>query len=163
MTNEHIEKLNDLSDQVGHFMQYWGFKKIHGQVWTHIYLSASPITAQHLIQRLKVSKALVSLTLKDLLDFKIIQELKGTVKIKKYVASNDVINIICGILRERELKMLQQIKSEFEALKSLPAQNEIEIKRIEKMELMITFSIDCLDKVINLASVDLGCFSEIDS
>ncbi len=163
MNNEQLSRLNDLSDQVGQFMQYWGFKKIHGQVWTHIYLSSQPITAQHLIQRLNVSKALISLTLKDLLDFKIVQEIKGTVKIKKYAANGEVINVICNILRERELKMLRQIRTEFHELKELNDVSEFEAKRIEKLEMMINFSIDCLEKVIDLSVLDLKCFSEIDA
>lgn len=54
-------ELEDLANEVGDFICYWGFKKIHGRLWTHIYLARVPLDAGQLMQRLKVSKALISL------------------------------------------------------------------------------------------------------
>jgi two-component system phosphate regulon sensor histidine kinase PhoR len=43
--------LHSLSEQIGDFIQYWGFKKIHGMIWTHLYLSSTPLSAHELIQK----------------------------------------------------------------------------------------------------------------
>lgn len=64
--------IETLAEQVGSFIQYWGFKKIHGQIWTHVWLAKNPIDATTLVLRLEVSKALISLAIKDLVHYDVI-------------------------------------------------------------------------------------------
>lgn len=119
----HIQEqqLNRLSEQIGHFIEYWGFKKIHGQIWTHLYLSPSPLTAQDLILRLKVSKALISLSMKDLLEYKLVIQTEDSLekKNKFYYANPEVFEVIRGVLESRETQMLARVSSEFKTLQSM--------------------------------------------
>ena len=107
-----------LSNRVGEFIEYWGFKKIHGAIWTHLYLSPVPLTASHLISRLGVSKALISLTLKDLIEHRlIVQTEDGTRKKNKtYSANPDVFGVIRNILSKREAGLVANILEECEKL-----------------------------------------------
>jgi DNA-binding transcriptional regulator GbsR (MarR family) len=114
-------ELEDVATQVGEFIEYWGFKNIHGRIWAHIYLSDKPIDAQELIERLGVSKALISMSISDLIDYEVIQvsgkTSRGTVT---YVSTPDLMNTIMNVLRKRERRMLARFTSSTRLLKSLP-------------------------------------------
>jgi hypothetical protein len=109
------QQLNRLAEQIGGFIEYWGFKKIHGQIWTHLYLSPTPLSAQDLIARLKVSKALISLSMKDLLEHQLVIQTEDSLerKNKFYYANPDVFGVIRGVLESRETLMLQRVSAEF--------------------------------------------------
>ena len=88
-------ELEDLAHQIGEFMEYWGFKKVHGQIWCHLFLSSTPLDASELMSRLGISKALVSISLKELLKYEVIRESgksdRGT---RCYQATEDVMTPI---------------------------------------------------------------------
>lgn len=110
----------DLCSLIGDFIQYWGFKKIHGQIWATIFLSKEPIDATTLVKRLRVSKALVSLALKDLTDFEVIQVVgQGARRKTLYQSHPDLIYVISRVLIAREKKLLQQIREKHTELNSL--------------------------------------------
>lgn len=102
--------LADLCSLIGDFIQYWGFKKIHGQIWTTVFLSKEPIDATTIVKRLRVSKALVSLALKDLIDFEVIRVAgKGARRKTLYQSHPDLIYVISRVLIAREQRLLEEI------------------------------------------------------
>ncbi len=136
-------QLNRLAEQIGKYTEHWGFKKIHGMIWTHIYLSTGPISAQELISRLNVSKALVSLSIKDLLQFRLIlqtDESKNK-KNKFYVANLAVSEVLAAVVQMRELVMLKGVQGEFENLAAARDEilrNDLSIDRIANLSTMIS-------------------------
>ena len=112
---------------VGLFMQYWGFKEVHGQVWTCIFLAEKPVDANHVISHLKLSKAAVSLAIKDLLDYKVIMEVEKTMpSTRKYVSNTDLANVILNVLRYREKEMLKKVVQAVRGLKDLSQENLVQ-------------------------------------
>lgn len=113
-------ELFQLEDSVGNFMQYWGFKKIHGRIWSHLYLSAEPLVTEELMQRLKVSKGLMSLAMRDLIHYDVIKQTNvgkhGTVF---YTANEDLQKVIFNVLKNRESKMLQSSRNSLEKLSKI--------------------------------------------
>ncbi len=106
-----------LANEVGEFIAYWGFKKIHGQAWTLIYLSRQPIGAGEITATLKVSKGLVSIALKELCDFELVRiASEPGRKVKRYVAAENVFAIIQSILATRELVLIQSAEKEQQIL-----------------------------------------------
>lgn len=109
-TERVIPELEDFADQIGQLIEYWGYKKIHGQVWTHIYLSKDPLDASQLMTRLQISKALVSITLKELTDYGVIytagKSPRGT---KTYQAVEDITKPIFDTIRRRERRMVARL------------------------------------------------------
>lgn len=105
-------ELAELSDQIGDFLEYWGFKKIHGRIWLHLYVAQQPLDAGDLIYRLNISRALVSISITDLLEYSVIQPAgsssAGTIL---YRANPELLKVITHVLRIRERKMLARIKS----------------------------------------------------
>ena len=110
--NHRVPKpMADLCSLIGDFIVYWGFKKVHGQIWTTIFLSRGPIDATTLVKRLRVSKALVSLAIKDLLKYEVIQVAgKGARRRTLYKSHPDLIQVISKVLIARESKLLEKIR-----------------------------------------------------
>ena len=135
-------QINALATEIGGFIEYWGFKKIHGMIWTHLYLSNQPLSALELIQRLKVSKALVSISIKDLVKYNLIiqTEESENKKNKFYITNPDTFGAIKNVLENREMKMMERIRSEFKALKEIkkarPDSNKeiIDQQKLENLE-----------------------------
>jgi DNA-binding transcriptional regulator GbsR (MarR family) len=112
-------ELNTLAELVGEFMEYWGFKRIHGRMWTHLFVAEKPMDAGELIHRLGISKALASMTLKDLLAYEVIlpagRSTRGT---DLYRANTDTIGVILNVLRQREQVLLSKITDAFDELEN---------------------------------------------
>ena len=68
------KNLQKLSLSIGNFIRYWGFRRIHGAIWTQLYLSKTPLSCTDLTSRLGLSKALISPALDELCKFKLIFE-----------------------------------------------------------------------------------------
>ena len=152
-------ELEDVATQVGEFMEYWGFKSVHGRIWTHLYLSPEPLSASELIKRLDISKALVSMSLNDLLEYDVIQ-VAGKIEhgTTTYQANPDVISVITNVLRKREKRMLGRVASAAKALKALQANSRDVALKPERVSLlvdMIGTSETTLDGLLQLGSISL--------
>ncbi len=143
MKNNNIpSELDALANHIGYFIEYWGFKKIHGQIWTHIWLSKSPIDATSLVKRLQVSKALVSLAVKDLISYDVIRvHGQGDRRKILLVANPDVQTVISNVLLKRETVMLEQIRAQFEKTNDLNEQTKTDLDldegKLVSMQIMI--------------------------
>jgi len=159
-------ELEELASEVGEFICYWGFKKIHGRIWTHIYLAAHPLDAGQLMQRLKVSKALISLSLNDLLKYDVILESgKSNRGTQTYIPNPDVLDVILNVLRRRERKMLTKAETSHKMLSSLNDENlnraRLNRERVEALGRMISQAQNALSSLLELATVDLTNWEEI--
>lgn len=154
MTNK-LPEMEYLAELVGEFIEYWGFKKIHGKIWTHLYLSEVPLDASALIQKLEVSKALISISLKDLLDFHVIIEsglsAEGT---RLYVANPDIQKVITNVIRQREKIMMGKIQAAFNHVKKLSKEevtaHQLNSNRMKDLDKFIKNGEKGLDAIITL-------------
>src|SRR5580692_7327072 len=55
-----------VSDVIGRLIEFWGFKRNMGRVWSVLYLSPAPLSAEDLRHLLKLSSGAVSMTLSEL-------------------------------------------------------------------------------------------------
>lgn len=131
--------LRRLSLSVGDFIRYWGFRRIHGAVWTQLYLSRTPLSCTDLTYKLGLSKALISPALVELCNYKLIHEAPApNEKTKVYEASENVNEVIQHVLRVRESKMLKKITSDFSAFQqSDAAAEDLSQTRVKSLESMI--------------------------
>lgn len=107
-----ISKLKELENLVGDFMTYWGFKKIHGRIWVHLYTSTEPLDTIELMKRLKVSKGLMSLAVRELLKYNVIETQNvGRHGSVFYKANPNLLQVITDVLREREAEMLKDTEN----------------------------------------------------
>ncbi len=152
MPQRNTPEIKELTKLVGLFIQYWGFKKIHGQIWAYIYLSKEPIDSTTLVKRLGVSKALVSLAIKDLLDYKVIRVSGPGLRRKILLESNpDQISVIVEVLKNRERLMLNRIKEACDKVKSNSNNGkdiDLNMDRLEEMTEMVSTAQDFLEHLI---------------
>lgn len=119
ITPAEITKLRALSVSVGDFIRYWGFRRIHGEIWTQVFLSKSSLSGAELTQRLGVSKSLVSPALSELEGYGLILMTEDGKKTKRYSAAPNVIPVIINILKTREAKIIAETKMQFDSLSKL--------------------------------------------
>ena len=124
------QQLTDLSQCLSELVHNWGFKRIHGRIWTRLFLSTRPLDAADLIQQLDISKALVSISIRELLDLKAVEEVgrsaRGT---NLFRANGNLGEIYLQLLRQREQKQLEQTSAALSMLANLDAAtlNECEV------------------------------------
>lgn len=131
--------LQSLSLSIGNFIRYWGFRRIHGAIWTQVYLSKTPLSCTDLTQKLGLSKALISPALDELCNYKLIEEAPApNEKTKVYKAVENINDVIKHVLEIRERKMLKQITRDFDTFKQKDASNgEYDQSKVESLEDMI--------------------------
>ena len=150
---KRVPEVEDLAEQIGSFIAYWGFKKVHGHVWCRLFLARTPLDASSLMAILGISKALVSVTLKELLEFGVIVETgkseRGT---RLYAAVDDVAAPIIDTLRRRERRMLSRIESAQGLLEGLSEQEQtqggLDSGRIVTLGQLIRIAAIGLDQLI---------------
>ncbi|MEC7522254.1 MAG: MarR family transcriptional regulator [Myxococcota bacterium] len=111
------------SDAIGRLMEFWGFKRNMGRIWTVLYLSDEPLTAQDLRERLQLSSGAVSMTVKDLSRWGTVRKvwIQGDRK-DYFAAEGDLWKMISRVFRERELVEVQEAIANLErALEALGA------------------------------------------
>ena len=147
---QSLPELDELAKKIGAFMVYWGFKEIHGRIWCHLFLSGKPLDAGDLIERLGVSKALISISLSDLLEYNVVQELgKGELGTLIYKANDDLTTVICNVLEKREKKMMSSITFACKKLADVSDSHKsganVSADRMESLEHLITLAEGVLD------------------
>jgi DNA-binding transcriptional regulator GbsR (MarR family) len=145
-------ELNTLAGLVGDFIEYWGFKRIHGRMWTHLFVSGRPMDAGELIRRLDISKALASMTLKDLLAYEVVlpagRSARGT---DLFCANSDTMGVILNVLRKREQVLLGKITTAYDELESASKNQrglESSRERLQELGSLIASARSMLDLVL---------------
>lgn len=104
------------SDAVGRLMEFWGFKRNMGRVWTVLYLSDEPLSAHELRERLKLSSGAVSMTLKELARWGTVRKvwIQGERR-DFFTAEGDLWKMITRVFRERELVEVEEAIASLDA------------------------------------------------
>ncbi len=112
-----------VGEAVSDLMSFWNFKPSMGRVWTALYLSPDPLSAEALVARTGLSVGSVSMTLSDLRGWGVVQE-SGRVEGKRcYVAETDIVSMISKVFREREMVLISKAMGHFaEAIRLLDAE-----------------------------------------
>lgn len=129
------KQINSLAETVGNFIRYWGFRRIHGQIWTLLYLSPTPLSGAAIVAHLGVSKALVSAGLGELEEHGLIRCFPADKKTKLYSPCEDVLAVMTKILSTREKKILQKAQEKFAALEKNP--EGLHLEHLKKLGMMI--------------------------
>ncbi len=101
-------------DAVGTFIAYWGFKAIHGRIWTLLALKGRPLSQAALARTLGVSRALVSSAIAELSGYGLVRPVGGH-RNAPYEAVMDVWPVIADVLRTREWMMIESARVALEA------------------------------------------------
>ncbi len=150
--SKHIvaPELFTLADEVGCFLEYWGFKAVHGKIWLLTLLAKHPVDSATIQDRFGISKALVSMTIKELIDHHVIEECgksdRGTII---YKANFDFASIIGNVLRQREKKIFTRVKAALDSLSTVNTEDlnasGIDPKKVELLKKLVKQGESILD------------------
>ncbi len=101
-------------DAVGGFIEYWGFKAIHGRIWTLLALRGEPMPQTEIAMKLAVSRSLVSGAVAELCDHGLLRRVEEH-RNAPYVAVIDVWPVISDVLRAREWMLIESARLALEA------------------------------------------------
>lgn len=137
-----LPELDFALEQMSELLHSWGFKRIHGKIWTLLALSTRSLDAADLIGSLSISKALVSISIRELLEVRAVLDVgrseRGT---RLYQANTNLQEIAFHVLKSREAKSFEQIQSALQRVRevapeSLRAQ-EISLDKVSDLSLTI--------------------------
>ena len=102
-------------DTVGAFIAYWGFKSIHGRIWTLLALQKTPMSQAEIARTLGVSRALVSPAMGELVAYGLVRAVESR-RNAPYEAVVDIWPAIADVLREREWMLIEAARVALEGL-----------------------------------------------
>lgn len=153
-------QLLKVSDAVGGLMEFWGFKRAMGRMWSILYLSPQPLTAQELADRLTMSAGAVSMTLQELSKWGVVKKSwRPGDRRDYYEPETSIWKMVSRVFRERELLQIRSAIESFDAvLKSLG-----QLARSGKPDdrKRVKFATDRLDSLLGLARVGEALLSGI--
>ena len=160
--------LEDVVSQVGGFREYWGFKNVHGRIWAHLFLAGRPLDSNELIERLHISKALVSMSIADLMEYDVIRVTgkseRGTTT---YDYNPDIASVIANVLRKRERRLLTRLSTATRLLADLPREMDGRCKvihdRAEELDRMVKTAEAALDGMLMFREVSFRPWSGFNS
>jgi len=115
-----------VADAIGEVMGFWNFKPSMGRVWTVLYLSTNPLSADEIALRTELSAGSISMTLQELQQWGVVRKAwrRGSRK-RFYEAETDLLAMITRVFRERELRLIDRTVARIEQARavvgSLPA------------------------------------------
>lgn len=104
----------DVCDSAGAFIEYWGFKAIHGRVWTLMALSHRPLSQTAIAEALGVSRSLISGAISELAEWGLVRQTADR-RNAPWEAVIDVWPTISDVLRSREWMLVEQARLALEA------------------------------------------------
>jgi DNA-binding transcriptional regulator GbsR (MarR family) len=137
-------------DAAGAFIEHWGFKRVQGQIWALVYLADRPLMATEVARALGVSKALVSLAMSELLEYRVLLLADGgDGRSQRLVANENLGEAITAVLRLRETRLLEDARASVVALRSMSPDTRgaigVDRKRVAAVEQFIQEARRALD------------------
>ncbi len=110
-----------VSDVVGRLIEFWGFKRNMGRVWSVLYLSPEPLSAEDLRGLLSLSSGAVSMTLGELTRWGVVRRVWVQGERKDFFAAEvQLWRMISRVFNEREKTEIEAAIEAFqEAIASL--------------------------------------------
>lgn len=104
----------EVCEHTGVFIEWWGFRAIHGRVWTLLALTGRPLSQVDIATLLDVSRSLVHGAVQELETWGLVQR-EGEHRRAPISAVVDVWPIITHVLRTREWMMIESVRLSLEA------------------------------------------------
>lgn len=156
-----------VSDVVGRLIEFWGFKRNMGRIWSVLYLSPDPLSAEDLREALGLSSGAVSMTLNELSRWGVVRKVWVQGERKDFFAAEvQLWRMISRVFNEREkAEIVMAIEAFEEALVQLQklrsssdpatrARAELQYERIKQLLDLARLGKTLLDTLLATAKVD---------
>jgi len=116
-----------VADAMGRLMEFWGFRRHMGRLWTVLYLSPEPMTTAELSETLQLSSSAVSLSLGELVRWGAVRKTWVPGERKDfYRAESNVWKLLRRVYERRELNLVREASDAF-----LDAQRFLDEARVQ--------------------------------
>lgn len=148
---------HDLSEAIGSFIEYWGFKSIHGKIWLLLYLHDQAMSSRKIRENLEISKASLSTSINELKLYKVILEAgRGKHGVELFIANPNVMEAIFNVLKSREKNIISNV---FDEIKKLQGYGP---KKLEEMNISSS-RLNSLLKLVKFAGRAVDQFLKLDN
>ena len=142
-SNGHLAPWEAIAiDAVGNVIEFWGFKRNQGRVWALLYLRGEPLTAGEIERELDLSKGGVSMLLRDLERWGVINRVRlPQDTVWRYGAETDLVRMVTHVIEEREAGFVARIRADLaEARRLADSAGGIPSERLARLEKMATLA-----------------------
>lgn len=147
-------------DAVGNVIEFWGFKRNQGRVWALLYLRDQALTAQEIEHELGLSKGGVSMLLRDLERWGVIQRVRDPGDTAwRFGAETDLFRMVARVIEEREAGFVARVRADLSEARRLAQQakaSQEKLSRLDKMNALATASEQAIKLFLKTARLDLG-------
>lgn len=150
-------KYTEAKDQMiqtwGQLSSAWGINRTMSQIHALLMISPEPMTADQLMEELGVSRGNVSMNLRSLMDWGVVQKEFVTGERKEYFsAEKDAWKIALQIARERKRRELDPVIQSLQHLHVTDAEkaSPMEVAEINKMTSQMLDVAMQLDKILDI-------------
>lgn len=160
MREDREDHILRVVDAVGGLIEFWGFKRNMGRMWTLLYLERRPLSAADLSERLSLSSGAVSMTLGELQKWGVVKKAWVPGERREYYEPETSIwKMVSRVFRERELRQIHQAIEVFEdaieVLESDGARGNDDDKE------RVGFALDRVRGLLNLARIGANLLDAI--
>lgn len=145
---------------VGEVIEFWGFKRNQGRVWALLYLRNEPMSSKDLQEALELSKGAVSMIARDLEQWDVVyrQHVPDS-KAWHYVAKIDFLTMIRKVIKEREMQLVERIRTDLEDAVQLAEEDDADdetVERIRRMDRLADMVVNALRLFLSSARLDVA-------
>lgn len=132
-------RIRQVCEAVGQFIEYWGFKAIHGRIWTFLALRSEPVSQIEIAEFFGVSRSLVSGAVAELIEHGLVRPVSDH-RNAPYEAVIDFWPTISDVLRDREWMLVEAARLALDgAIEEMELSNPRSTARfnLERMRLLL--------------------------
>jgi len=108
------QALDLAAETMAELIGFWGFKESMGRIWTALYLSSVPLSADRIAERTGLSAGAVSMGVNDLISWGLLERVSVPGERRRhFTAETDIWGIVRRIFRERELRLVGRARDRF--------------------------------------------------
>lgn len=150
-------------DAVGNVIDFWQFKRNQGRLWALLYLRGRHHTAQELMDALGLSKAAVSILVRELEQWGVIRRVRTPADSNwRYEAETDLMKMVRTVIEQRETTLVTRVRKDLEQAEAMAkeagAPKEV-CARVERMRRLAILVEKALLAFLKTARLDVfGAF-----
>ena len=159
------DSIIEVADAIGKLIEFWGFKKNMGRLWSVLYLAPEGrLSAADLCEKLSMSSGAVSMSTKELIDWGVIKKVWTPGERRDfYEPETDIWTMVSRVFRQRELRQINNALKAFATAKNdftdsenqEPSDNkEFVLKRLDSLEQLAKVGHHLLEAMLSGESVD---------
>jgi DNA-binding transcriptional regulator GbsR (MarR family) len=156
------------ADAVGDVIEFWGFRKALGRLWTILFLSDGALPADTIGERLQMSSGAVSMGLNELQRWAVVRRVGRPGERKEYFeAETDFWKMISKVVNERERFLVRSVRDRLERatdlLRSVAQTREVRTsrERLGKLLALVGIAQSVIDAFIISRRADFSQFGDL--